>query len=94
MTNRHEYIQKLKDKLDEWDADIDEFEESAERAKADLKFELEDQLAALKTRRETARQKLAEVMDASEDAWQDIRHGVDDAWASMKEAIDKARSHF
>ena len=94
MTNRHEYIQNLKDKLDEWDADIDEFEERTQRAKADLKFELEDQLAALKTRRDVARQKLAEIMDGSEEAWQDIKQGVDEAWASMKEAIDKARSHF
>lgn len=94
MTNRHEYVQKLKDKLDEWDADIDEFEERTQRAKVDLKFELEDQLTSLKAKRDIARQKLAEIMDASEEAWQDVKHGVDDAWASMKEAIDKARSHF
>ena len=94
MTNRHEYIEKLKDKLDEWDADIDEFEARAQKTRVDLKFELEDQLASLKVKRDHARHKLAEIMDASEEAWQDIKLGVDEAWNNLKEAVDKARSHF
>jgi len=94
MTTRHEYIEKLKNKLDEWDADIDELEASALKTKADLKYELEDQIASLKIKRDIARAKLLELMDSGEDAWQDIREGVDEAWTSLKLAIEKARSHF
>ena len=94
MTSRHEYIEKLKDKLDEWDADIDEFEARARMAKADLKFELEDQITTLKVKRDLAKLKLAEVKDAGEEAWEDIKAGADEAWSSLKEAIDKARTHF
>jgi len=94
MTTRHEYIEKLKNKLDEWDADIDELEASALKTKADLKYELEDQVASLKIKRDIARAKLLELMDSGEDAWQDIREGVDEAWTSLKLAIEKARSHF
>ena len=51
MTTRHEYIEKLKNKLDEWDADIDELETKAKEATSELKIEVEDQLAALRVRR-------------------------------------------
>ena len=94
MTNRHEYIEKLKDKLDEWDADIDELEARAQKTTADLKFELEDQITSLKLKRDIAKVKLSELMDAGEEAWEDIKEGADEAWASLKEAIEKARSHF
>ncbi len=94
MTTRHEYIEKLKDKLDEWDADIDQIEANAQKATADIKFELEDQITSLKVKRDLARLKLAELMDSGEEAWQDIKEGADEAWSSLKDAIEKARSHF
>lgn len=94
MTTRHEYIEKLKNKLDEWEADIDEFEANTQKTTTELKFELEDQITALKVKRDIAKLKLAELMDAGEEAWQDIKDGADEAWGSLKEAIEKARSHF
>jgi predicted RNase H-like nuclease (RuvC/YqgF family) len=94
MTSRHEYIDKLKGKLDEWDADIDELEERAQKAKTNLQFELKDQITALKLKRDIAKLKLAEIKDASEEAWEDVRTGAEQAWSDLKEAIEKARSHF
>jgi hypothetical protein len=94
MTSRHEYIDKLKDKLDEWDADIDKLEELATKAKAGLKFELEDQITSLKIKRDIAKLKLSEIRDASEEAWEDIKTGAEEAWDDLKDAIEKARSHF
>jgi predicted RNase H-like nuclease (RuvC/YqgF family) len=80
MTSRHEFIDKLKLKLDEWDADIDELEDRAQRAKADVKFELEDQITSLKLKRDIAKLKLSEIKDAGEEAWEDIKTGAEEAW--------------
>ena len=94
MTTRHEYIETLKNKLDEWDADIDELEASAQQTTSDLKYELEDQIKSLKIKRDIAQTKLSELVDAGEEAWQDIKEGVDEAWTSLRLAIEKARKHF
>ena len=94
MTTRHEYIEKFKNKLDEWDADIDVLELKARETTDELKVELVDQLASLRVRRDIAKLKLAEIKDASEEAWEDIKGGADEAWSSLKQAIEKARSHF
>ena len=94
MTSRHEYIDKLKEKLDEWDTDIDELEQSAQKVKADLKFELEDQLTSLKLKRDIAKLRLSEIKDSGEEAWEDLKAGAEEAWDDLKVAIEKARSHF
>jgi len=94
MTTRHEYIEKLKSKLDEWDADIDEFEANAKRTTAELRFEIEDQITSLKLKRDLVKLKLAEIVDAGEEAWEDVKQGADEAWSNLKEAVEKARSHF
>ncbi len=94
MTSRHEYIDKFKEKLDEWDTDIDELEDRAQKAKADLKFELEDQITSLKLKRDIAKLKLSEIKDASEEAWEDVKTGAEEAWADIKDAMEKAKSHF
>jgi hypothetical protein len=94
MTTRHEYIEKFKEKLDEWDNEIDELEARAQKVKADIKFEAEDQMTALRHKRDLARLKISEIKDASEEAWEDLKVGADDAWGSLKEAIEKAWSHY
>lgn len=94
MTSRHEYIDKLKEKLDEWDADIDELEARAQNTKTELEFEIKDQITALKLRRDIMKLKLNEIRDSSEEAWEDIKVGAEEAWADVKEAMKKAKSHF
>jgi len=94
MTSRHEFIDKFKQKLDEWDADIDELEDRAQIAKADLKLELEDQITSLKLKRDIAKLKLSEIMEAGEEAWTDVKAGAEEAWSDLKLAIEKAMSRF
>lgn len=94
MANRHEYVEKFKAKLDEWDIEIDELEAKALQAKSDIKYEVEDQLTSLRLKRDLAKVKMAEVKDASEEAWEDIKAGADEAWGSLKEALEKAWSHY
>jgi uncharacterized coiled-coil DUF342 family protein len=94
MTTRHKYIEKLKNKLDEWDNEIDELEAKAQQTGAELKFELEDQIASLKLKRDQARLNISEIMNASEEAWEDLKEGADEAWTNLKQAIEKAWSHY
>ena len=94
MTTRHEYVEKLKVKLDEWDNDIDELEASAKKASSDIKLEIGDQMTSLRIKRDIAKLKLSEIMDASEEAWEDVKEGAEGAWSDLKDAIEKARSHF
>ena len=92
--NRDAYLEKAKAQLDEWNADLDKLEAKSRGAKADAKIKYDEQLTALRQRRDKAKQKFAEIQSASEDAWESLKQGAEDAWNSLKEAVTKAKSQF
>lgn len=94
MSKRSEYVEKMKVKLDEWNADIDKLEAQAKSAEAELKIEYREQLEALKQQRDEAKAKLQKLESASDEAWEDIKTGVETAWRSMSSALDSAISRF
>lgn len=94
MTTRNEYVEQLKNKLDQWNADIAKWEDKARVAKTDLRIDYEMQLETLRSRRDEATAKLKELQASSEAAWQELKAGTDAAWSALREAFDKAASHF
>lgn len=94
MTTRNEYIEQLKQHLDQWNADIAKWEAKARVAKTDMQIEYEMQLEALRKHREEATAKLKEIQASSGEAWKDLVGGADAAWSVIREAFEKATSHF
>jgi len=94
MMNRDEYVRKLKDQLDQWNAESKKWEAKAQGAQATMKAEYEKQLKTLHSRRDEAMYQLKLLQGASTDAWQDMMKGSDQALKSMQEAFNRARSHF
>jgi len=94
MDKKEEYIQKLDAQLREWSAKIDELNAKAEKAKGDIKTEYTKQLEALEALRESALKKLAEITEASEQAWEELRTGAEKAWHELKTSLDNAMAKF
>jgi lipid II:glycine glycyltransferase (peptidoglycan interpeptide bridge formation enzyme) len=94
MSNRDEYIAKLKAQLDQWNAEIAKWEAKAKEAQADMRIEADKQLDAYKRQRDEAVEQMRKVQTASGDAWRELMHGAEDAWAKMREAFERASSHF
>ena len=94
MTNRDDYVQKLKEQLDQWNAEVAKWEEKTKSAQAEMKAGYEKQLEAFRARRDEALYQLHQVQVASSEAWMDMMKGADAAWKAMGEAFVNARSHF
>lgn len=94
MTTRKEYVEQLKENIDQWNADIAKWEAKARMTQTDLRIDYEMQLEALRKQREEITAKLKEIQASGEEAWKDLRAGTDAAWATMRETFDKATSHF
>jgi lipid II:glycine glycyltransferase (peptidoglycan interpeptide bridge formation enzyme) len=92
--NRDEYVQKLKQQLDEWNGEAAKWEQKTREAQAAMKAEAERQLAALNSRRDEAQYQMKLLQNASADAWRDLAGGADRAWKDLQEAIERARLHF
>lgn len=94
MDKKEEYIQKLDAQLREWSTKIDELNAKAEKAKGDIKTEYTRQLEALKALQESAVKRLAEMSEASGQAWEQLRIGAEKAWHELKTSLDNAMAKF
>jgi len=94
MSNREAYEQKLRAKLDEWQAEIDKLRAKARGAEADARIEREKEADRLEAKREEMRHKLKEMREAGDEAWDDLRDGAERAWKSFSDSFEKARDRF
>lgn len=94
MTQRDEYVAKLKAQLDRWNADMAKWEAKARGAQAGARAEYERQLAELRGHRDQGFYQLALLQSAAGDAWTDLIRGTDEAWTRMRRAFDEAAGHF
>lgn len=94
MKDKELYQQKKQAQLDEWKAEVNKLKAKASGASADAQLGLNKQIEALEGKVEEGQTKLAEVANASEEAWESIKEGVESAWDSMRSAFSEAAAKF
>ncbi len=98
MTDKSEYIKKVKEQFDEWNskwnAERSKLEAKARNAEAGVKKKYEEQIKSLHQKREDFKQKFEKIQGASEEAWEELKEGLEKSWGALKESFNKAKSHF
>ncbi|MBI4417385.1 MAG: hypothetical protein HY563_01320 [Ignavibacteriales bacterium] len=77
-----------------FDAEIQKLSAKAEKARVDLKADIEEQVNVLKQQRDSARKKLDDLRSRSGEAWEEVREGADSAWRELRTSIDRAIKKF
>jgi chromosome segregation ATPase len=91
---RDAYVQKLKARMDEWNAEIDKIEAKADQAEAESRIEYQKQLENLRARRKEVEDKMAELQQAGDGAWEDLKAGIESARDALGNALKSAASRF
>ena len=94
MTDRQYYEEKLKAKLDEWQANIDKMRAQARQAEADSRKQMEEEIDKLGTRRDEMVDQLEKLQKSNAAAWTEVKTGAEKAWHDMNEALERARKHY
>jgi chromosome segregation ATPase len=94
MSSRDAYVEKMKARIDEWNADMAQLEAKARGAQADARLKYDEQIQALKKHRQEAQERLREVQSASEESWERLREGMEAAWNDMSKAFRDAADRF
>jgi lipid II:glycine glycyltransferase (peptidoglycan interpeptide bridge formation enzyme) len=90
MLNREEYVQKLKQQIEQWNAQMAQWEAMSRGAQDRYTKQLEQ----FRQRRDEAMAELRRLQGASVDAWADMMKGTEAAFKSMQEAFENARRKF
>lgn len=91
---RDEYVEQVKAKLDEWNAELKKLEAESEKAQVQLSEQFREQLAEARKRRDEAQEWLNKLQKANEAAWEDMLQGTEKAWQGFADAFKRARSRF
>jgi hypothetical protein len=94
MLTKDEYVSEMKKRLDEWSREIDAWEVKADEFKEDAKVKYQEQLVALRAKREEGEKKLAELQSATETSWEHLKAGSESVWEALKDSAKTFQSHF
>ncbi|OOG21008.1 conserved coiled coil protein [Thioalkalivibrio denitrificans] len=94
MSDRDQYIEKMKARLDEWNADLAKLEAQAKSAEADMRMQYDRHIEELRRQRDQAEKQLRELRDAGEESWERIRKSMEAAWDDMSRAFRDAADRF
>ena len=77
-----------------WTAKIDVLKAKAEKAKVEAKIKYYGEIEDLRTKQKLTKQKLQDLRESGDDAWEELRAGVDKALDDLKDALNRAASRF
>ena len=88
--NRDEYVRKLKEQIDQWNAQMAKWEAMSQ----EVKNKYLQQLDEVQVRREEALAELKRIQGASADAWSQMMGGAETAFKEMRDAFERASKAF
>jgi chromosome segregation ATPase len=94
MKTKEEYIDSLAAELKEWSAEIDSLNARAEQATDDLKIKYNAEVEVLRAKERAAHEKIAELKDASGDAWEALKGTADHVWQDLRTGLASVVSKF
>jgi predicted nucleic acid-binding Zn-ribbon protein len=91
---RDAYVKKLKDRIDDWNAQIDKLSAKVDhmdmRARAEYRKRLED----ARKKRKDLEGSIASMQKAGEGAWEALKEGIEKSWEQLKAGLSKTKSEF
>ena len=92
MAKRDEYVERVKKRLDDWNADIRRLEDAYDKAEHGARHRLQEQIQSLRRHREEAQEQVRRIEDAAEEVWHEIAKGAEEAWKLIGDVFSGHRS--
>jgi chromosome segregation ATPase len=88
------FREQTETRLAEYKKDIDQLQAKAEKLEGDAKAKAEQQLTALRKKRDEVSEKLKELSSPGGKAWEQLKSGIDAAIEDLGNAYKKAAAEF
>ncbi len=94
ISPKQAFQQKLEAQLRDWETRLEQLRSKAKDAGSDIRAEFEAQVEGFAAKRAIAQEKLQELRQHGEWAWEDLKDGADKAWKELREAVERAASRL
>ncbi|WP_028574419.1 hypothetical protein [Desulfonatronovibrio hydrogenovorans] len=93
-SKRDAYVQKIKGKIDEWNAELDRLSAKADQAEGEARIKYQRQMEELQQKQNDLNDKLEKLKGAGDSAWEELKEGIERSWETWKHSFAKAKSEF
>jgi ElaB/YqjD/DUF883 family membrane-anchored ribosome-binding protein len=87
MSTKEAYKQKLEAEVELAQAKLAELKAEAKISAADTRIKYDEQIEDLGRKVDTAKAKMNELGEASDDAWEHLKDGAENAWDKLRESV-------
>ena len=94
MSKRDAYKQKADAMLEEWENKVESLKIKARAADADAKIVYYDKIDDLQAQKSAVEERLNDLTEAGETAWEEIAHGIDNALTDLDKSTHNAIQQF
>ena len=88
------YRQKIDAQMKEMKAKMVMLESEAEKSSADMRIKYQTKVDELKPRFKEIEEKVNQLSDSSQEAWDEVRAGIDKSMSELRMALANATKHF
>ena len=92
--DRDQYVEALKSKLDEWNAQISKIEKEMQAASSEAQSRYEKQLADMREHVVTAEKNFQTLAQSQAEEWEKQRDNFEKAWSDIAAGFGRAWSRF
>ena len=93
-SERESYISRMKNKLDEWGAEISELELNRQRLKSSIIDDHQALLDSLDKKMAKGRAKMKEIIESKDETWHTIKETTDSLLLDIRANLDSARKNY
>jgi predicted S18 family serine protease len=94
MKDFENYKQRMITGIEDWESDLKEMKERAEKHDDENQKSRKEAIAKLEEKIAQSKIRLAELEKSGKDAWEVMKKGMDEAWDDLSRAFKEARSKF
>ena len=93
-TTREQYLKKMDRQLTEWSHWLEQLEQRAEKAGADIKKDLQGEISELAKLHAAGKEQLLALESAAATTWDEVKVGCADKWNFVAGSIDAIRARI
>ena len=94
MKDFENYKQRMITGIEDWESDLKEMKERAEKHGDENQKSRKEAIAKLEEKIAQSKARFAELEKSGKDAWEVMKKGMDEAWDDLSKAFKEARSKF
>jgi len=91
ITEREEYVEKMRNLIEEWNCDIDLLDDKAQNSGPELKEKACGLIGKLDQQLAEGQETLKNIAGTTDDSWVDLRADADVIWDSILKTVEETR---